>query len=260
MSEYWKDRQATAQQKLTERSTAEVEKQLRRYYKRTLNRVIKDFDYTFTKLHNTVIRDNKEATPADLYKLDAYWWLQGQMRRELEKMGEYQNELYNRSFVNHWLSIYTSIDIGDNAQFANIDRNIAQQMINAIWCADGKSWSSRIWHNTDILQQTLNDGLIECVLAGRDEKYLRQHLIERFSVSYSNADMIVRTELAHIQTQAAEQRYKDAGITEVEVWADYDERRCDVCGELHQKRFLVGSQIPIPAHPRCRCCIVPVVE
>jgi hypothetical protein len=71
---------------------------------------------------------------------------------------------------------------------------------------------------------------------------------------------LARTELAHIQTQAARQRYEDTGIEYVEIWADKDERRCEVCGKLHQKRYPVGAQIPIPAHPRCRCTIVPVVE
>lgn len=66
--------------------------------------------------------------------------------------------------------------------------------------------------------------------------------------------------MANIQTQAARERYRNAGVAEVEVWADYDERRCDVCGELHKKRFPVNATMPVPAHPRCRCCILPVVE
>ena len=133
-------------------------------------------------------------------------------------------------------------------------------MINQIWCADGVSWSSRVWKNTALLQQELNDNLIECPLAGRKTSELKKLLQERFNVSYNRADSIVRTEMAHIQTQAAKQRYADAGLEEVEVWADKDERRCDVCGKLHKKRFPVNAKMPIPAHPNCRCCILPVVE
>lgn len=66
--------------------------------------------------------------------------------------------------------------------------------------------------------------------------------------------------MAHIQTQAAQQRYIDYGITEVEVLADEDERRCEVCGKLHGKRFKITETMPVPAHPRCRCCIVPVIN
>ena len=84
--------------------------------------------------------------------------------------------------------------------------------------------------------------------------------MEQFDVSYRSADSVVRTEMAHIQTQAAKQRYLDAGITEVEVWAEKDERQCEICGKLHQKRFPIDGAMPVPAHPRCRCCIIPVVE
>ena len=89
---------------------------------------------------------------------------------------------------------------------------------------------------------------------------LKNQLQEQFGVSYRRADSIARTEIAHIQTQAAQQRYTDYGIQEVEIWADEDERRCPECGQLHQKRYPVGAAVPIPAHPNCRCCIVPVVE
>lgn len=85
-------------------------------------------------------------------------------------------------------------------------------------------------------------------------------LMRDFNVSFNNADTIVRTEMAHLQTQAAMQRYKDYGITEVEILADKDERQCEVCGKLHKKRYPTGANVPIPAHPRCRCSIIPVVE
>lgn len=133
-------------------------------------------------------------------------------------------------------------------------------MINQIWCADGKSWSSRVWNNTDKLQQALNDNLIECVVGGKKTTQLKDMLQKDFNVSYNRADSIVRTEMAHIQTQAAQERYKNAGVQQVEIWADKDERRCEVCGKLHETKYLVGSSIPLPAHPRCRCCIVPVIN
>lgn len=81
-----------------------------------------------------------------------------------------------------------------------------------------------------------------------------------FDVSYRRADTVVKTEMAHIQTQAAQQRYKDYGITEVEVLVDADERTCDVCGKLEGERYPINGKMPVPAHPRCRCCIIPVVD
>jgi SPP1 gp7 family putative phage head morphogenesis protein len=133
-------------------------------------------------------------------------------------------------------------------------------MLNSIWCADGKSWSDRVWTNTTKLQQALNDNLIDCVVSGRKTTDLKNILQDQFKVSYHRAESIVRTEMAHIQTEAAKQRYKDSGIKEVEVWADYDERRCNVCGKLHETRHPINGVMPVPAHPNCRCTIIPVVE
>ena len=220
---------------------------------------IGQFEKTYLHLISS-IGDERNPTPADLYKLDKYWQMTAQLQKELDLLGNKQSRLLSSRFILQYEDIYKSIAIKDDLFFGTIDTNVVKQMINRIWCADGKSWSQRIWDNLTLLQQTLNDGLIECVVAGKKTTDLKHILQDRFGVSYNRADSIVRTEMAHIQTTAAQQRYIDAGIKEVQVWADKDERRCDKCGELHKKKFPVNSVMPVPAHPRCRCCIVPVVE
>jgi SPP1 gp7 family putative phage head morphogenesis protein len=256
---YWFERTAKTQARLTEKNVLQTEKQLKKYYSQSMEKIIGQFEKTYNKVLSS-IAEGREPTPADLYKLDAYWKMQGQLKEELQKMGEYQMVLFSEQFTQQYMSIYESFALQGQVAYTTIDTATAQQMINHIWCADGKSWSNRIWTNTDLLQQTLNDGLIECVVTGKKTGDLKKILQERFDVSYNNADSIVRTEMAHIQTQASKQRYLDYGIQEVEVWADKDERRCDVCGKLHQKRYPINAQMPIPAHPRCRCCIVPVIN
>lgn len=259
MSNYWADRMAAAQTKLTEKTTKQVEAQLRKYYKRSMEQVITDFESTYNKLLNTVAQ-GREPTPADLYKIDKYWKMQGQMQEELRKLGSRQVSAMAKAFEANYFDVYYSIGIEGLEAFNTIDRNAVKQVINSIWCTDGKSWSARIWENTSKLAQALNDELINCVVSGKKTSDLKKMLQERFNVSYSAADSLVRTELAHIQTEAAKQRYTDYGIEQVEIWADADERRCEVCGKLHQTKYPVGAAVPIPAHPRCRCCIVPVVE
>lgn len=257
---YWQDRMAQSQQKLTTKSIAQTEKQLINYYTKSMKSVIDEFENTYLKLLATV-EAGVDPTPADLYKLSKYWELQGQLKNELQRLGDKQAALLSKQFEKQYIDIYNSIALPDtDGYFHTIDRQTARQMINNIWCADGKSWSNRIWTNTDKLQQALNDNLIECVVTGKKPTELKKLLQEEFKVSFNRADSIVRTEMAHIQTQAAQQRYKDSGITEVEVWADYDERRCDICGALHETRHNINGAMPIPAHPRCRCVVIPVVE
>lgn len=256
---YWQDRMAKAQDVLTAKKTKEVEKQLIKYYSNTMKKMIDEFERVYEKVLNAV-EDGKQPTTADLYKLDSYWKMQGQLKFELQKLGEKTITLLSKEFELNFFDVYYSIALETTAAYATVSTEAAKQMINQIWCADGKSWSQRIWENTELLADTLNEGLIHCVATGKKTTELKDVLQERFGVSYSRADALVRTEMAHVQTQAAKQRYTDAGIQEVMVWADKDERQCEHCGQLHQKRFPANGTMPIPAHPRCRCCIVPVVE
>lgn len=255
---YWQDRQAAAQAKLTEKTIKQTEKQMKKYYADMMERTLADFEATYNKIM-AAVEEGRQPTPADLYKLDKYWQGQAQLRRELRKLGDKQIALLSKQFEENWFDIYYSLGELGEVSFSTVDETMVQQMINQIWCADGKSWSQRIWENTQLLAAELNDGLIHCVATGKKTTELKKVLQERFGVSYSRADALVRTELAHIQTQAAKQRYEDAGIQEVEIWASKDERQCEICGELHQKRYPVGAAVPVPAHPRCRCCVLPVI-
>lgn len=256
---YWQDRAAEAQTRLSNKRIEQIERQMTKYYAKTMRQVIADFEATYTHLYMTV-EAGKEPTPADLYKLDKYWRLQAQCKEELERLGAKQIAMLSNHFEKSWFDIYNSINVEGAKAYSTMDTQAVRQMINQIWCADGKNWSARIWQNTSQLLDTLNEELIHTVAAGRRTTDLKNILQERFNVSYNRADSLVRTEIAHIQTQAAKQRYQDYGVEMVEIWADKDERRCEHCGKLHQKKYPINAHIPIPAHPKCRCCIVPVVE
>ena len=258
-SNYWKNRMAQSQTNLSNRSIHEIEKKLKKYYGTAMKTTIAEFEKTYSKIIAQTA-DGKTPTVADLYKLDSYWEMQGQLRRELKKLGDRQVAALSSIFEINFFDVYYSIKLDGLEAFNTIDKEAASQLINSIWCADGKSWSQRIWDNTDLLFDTLNEELAACVITGKKTTQLKNILQERFSVSYSRADALARTEIAHIQTQAADQRYKDYGIQEVEIWADKDERRCEHCGKLHQTRYKVGAALPIPAHPNCRCCVIPVVD
>lgn len=257
--DYWKDRQARALTNLSNKSAKAIEEQLRKYYAQTMRRTIADFEATFDKLQATAV-EGRQPTPADLYKLDKYWEAQAQLKKELQRLGDKEAALLGAQFENSYKDIYRALAKDSGAHYSRISTQGAEQMIKQVWAADGKSWSKRIWDNTEDLAATLNEKLIECVVGGKKTSDLKKALMDRFNVSFSRADALARTELAHIQTQAARQRYEDTGIEYVEIWADKDERRCEVCGKLHQKRYPVGAKMPIPAHPRCRCTIIPVVD
>lgn len=259
MNEYWADRMAANQDKLTAKNIKEIEKQLKKYYVTTMHSVIAEFEAVYDKLL-AAVKDGRQITPADLYKLDKYWEMQSQLKQELQKLGDKEIELLSKAFEAEYFDIYNAIAIPGKQAFTTVSTAAAQQMINQVWVADGLNFSQRVWKNTNLLVETLNENLINCAVTGKTTSDLKKVLQDRFSVSYSRADSIVRTEMAHIQTQAAKKRYEDYGISEVMVWADKDERQCEECGKLHQKRYPSQGKMPVPAHPNCRCVIIPIVE
>lgn len=256
--DYWAERQAQAQANLTKKSIKDTKKQLAKYYSKAMKSVINDFEATYNKL--SAYFGTREITPADLYNLDRYWELQGQLQTKLEKLGYKEIALYGRKFKEAFGGVYSVIALPSGKQYHTISDEVIEQMINSIWCADGKSWSSRVWTNVTRLRETLNDNLINCVLTGKRTRDLKKILQESFDIAYYRADSIVRTEMAHIQTEAAKKRYEDYGIKRVEIFADKDERQCPECGKLHGTQYFITEKVPIPAHPNCRCCVVPVIE
>lgn len=256
---YWQDRMTAAQQALLNKSKREIDKKLKKYYVNLSKKLIEEYVALYEKVLLKQA-DGEAISPATLYQMDKFWSLQAQTRARMARLGAFQQALYSKVFEVFYQSSYNSITLKGLVAFKTLDDEAVKQVLEQVWAADGKSWSQRIWNNTQLLQQTLEEGLIECVAAGKKTSQLKKVLQERFGVSYNRADVLARTELAHIQTEAARKRYEDYGIEQVEIWADPDERTCEVCGKLHKKKYPVGAKVPIPAHPRCRCCIVPVVE
>lgn len=267
MSNYWQDRLTRQQNAISNKSIKQTEKQLRKYYRAAARRCIEDFEATYDKLLAT-IADGREPTPADLYKLDKYWQMQGQLRNELQKLGDREIALLSRAFEANFFEIYYSIDLPNITAYNTISKEAAAQLINSVWLADGKTYSQRVWGSIDKLVDTLNENLLHCVISGKKTTELKQLLQQRFNVTYNAADTIVRTEIAHIQTQAAAQRYKDYGLTKYKYLAGSDKRTCkdgsSNCHDLDGKVFTYaemreGVNAP-PMHPRCRCTIVPVID
>lgn len=256
---YWADRIKKNQEKVSDKTIKQINKQLQKYYGRAAERVIRDFESCYNKVLKAV-EDGKEPTPADLYKLDKYWEAQAQMRRELQKLGDKEIQLLTKAFETNFFEIYYGIALPGEPSFNTIDSEVVQHLINAVWVADGKQWSQRIWDNTERLAQTLNEELIHIVATGKKDSELKKALQERFGVSYHRAETLVRTEVAHIQSEAAKKRYEDYGIEYVEVLVDPDDRTCELCKALQGKRFPTTGTPPLPVHPNERCCLVPVLD
>ena len=273
MADYWKDRMLEAQKKWTDKDIDAINKMLRHYFIVARDSIVKEFEAVYDKVLAQA-EDGKPITPADLYKLDKYYQMNTQLEVVLKSLGDKTIEVLANKFTQEYKHIYSAlaidkdgkavkVSISDKA-FSTIASESAKQVASQVWCADGKTWSQRIWGNIEDLKQTLNDGLIECVVTGKKTSELKKTLMERFNVTYNRAETLVRTEMAHVETQAALDRYKEHGRERIRIIVDEDERTCKQCAEWDDKiveiaNAHVGQNCP-PFHPRCRCTIAAVVE
>ena len=119
MSNYWAERMQRQRDAITNKTNEAIEKQLKRYYRNAIRRVIKDFEATYDKLL-AAIEDGKQPTPADLYKLDRYWQMQAQLKAEMQKLGDKEVALLSRQFEKEWKEIYESTALPSKAAFSTI--------------------------------------------------------------------------------------------------------------------------------------------
>lgn len=264
-AEYWAERQVRAQDRLQKKTEKEIQKQLNKYYVQCMKQVLADFEATYNKLLVTV-KDGKEPTVADLYSLDKYWQMQIRLTQLCQELGNKEVALLSKKFMEQYEEAYLDASLPSSKEFTEVSTSQAEQMIKNNWAGDGKDFSQRIWNNTNALVQTLNEQLISCVTTGRSTADLRKKLIERFNVSRSAANRVIRTETCRIQTEAAAKRYEDDGIERYRI-RGREEGKCghkpdchDMDGEIfYLSEKKVGVNCP-PFHPNCRCRIMPVVS
>ena len=53
---------------------------------------------------------------------------------------------------------------------------------------------------------------------------------------------------------------KEYGITKCQVLVSEDEKTCPSCASMEGAIFPIDSTPPVPFHPNCRCCMIPVVD
>lgn len=259
--EYWADRQEATLNVISNRTEAEINKKLDKYYMNVMSKCMDDFEAVYNALL-VQLADGEQPTVAKLYALDKYWQLQAKLRVLCEKLGNQTATLLSEQFEEEWQNIYDAAALPSAEEFVQVSESNAKAMVNTVWLPDNKTFSTRVWNNVERLITTLDEELISVVAAGRSTNELRTRLMNRFDVSRAQANTLIRTEVCHIQTAAAEQRYKDSGLEEyIYLGREEHELGCD-CKKLHGKKFRFDDPTAPkpPRHPNCRCRIAPVPQ
>lgn len=241
---------------LLDSQVASIENILIKQYKSISKNIIAEAN----KMYLDILESGREMTYSEMMRYDRYFKLLASIQKELNKLGQTQITVINQGMID----LYNKVgeQISGNENFALVNRFYAEEAVKRVWCEDGLTLSDRVWKNMTTLRMTLEEGLANCVIAGKSHKYLEKELQHRFHVSQSAASRLARTELNYIQNQGAMRGYLDAGYTHYKFITAIDGRQCDECGKLNGKIFAfdeaeVGVNLP-PIHSNCRSNIIGV--
>lgn len=269
---YWRRREMRQRAHLYNKTVTELDRELGRQYLR----VSKDLKRLFLSTIEELKSKDGVIEPSDLYKSDRYYKLMNQCNDELSNLAlKQQKVLENRLMeVYEEQSLIERGALKDRFGLYNVlDTDTARSVVERVWCSDGQDLSDRIWKNKDFLMTRLEEGLFDFVSRGQPTAQLVTDLIadqigptaaemgsvmdDAFREAYNNARRLVRTETAHVQNTATQDRYRDAGFTKYRIIAEPD--CCEVCADLAEQVFDI-DQLVIPAHPNCRCAMAAITE
>ena len=245
--DYWTERMMRAQ-RYTDQNIEELEKQYAKIYQNAHFEVQKQFQLLLYRKSHPDNSPKGKFTRTDLYNMERYKVAEAQLELIVNKMSDELREK-TKEFLQKEYETTSKAFNSSSVMFHTIDERKLDTIINEVWCADGKNWSERIWTSEIKLKSKLQEVLMECVLKGYNASKASKILQEEFGVSRSNANRLARTELAHIETVAAQDRYKEYGITNWQVFVSEDEKTCPTCASMEGTIFPIDSTPPVPFHP-----------
>lgn len=129
----------------------------------------------------------------------------------------------------------------------------AESIVNASF--HNAKFSDRIWLHQGMLKAEIDKLLRQGLIQGKHPRELSRHLVKLFGISAYNAERLMRTELARVQTEAQKRSFEQNGYEEYEFIPLGT--ACEICKRLDGKHFKVKDMAPgenaPPMHPNCRC-------
>ncbi|MEA4921397.1 MAG: minor capsid protein [Clostridiaceae bacterium] len=126
---------------------------------------------------------------------------------------------------------------------------------------EGKTFSDRIWNNTGKLADRVKKDVEKALIQGTSpEKLARQIKSDLGSTAYQ-AQRVMNTEIARAVSAAQDECYQNSGVVQYVMWdATLDAATSEECAANDGKIFSLDDHPDLPAHPNCRCSLVPVVD
>jgi SPP1 gp7 family putative phage head morphogenesis protein len=119
---------------------------------------------------------------------------------------------------------------------------------------------SKITGMTDEMRKKIVDVVSDGMLKGKSPEDIAKMIDEEVDSGKDRARMIARTESMYAFNTAAKLQYEKFNVQKVRWLTAYDDRTCAECASLDGKEFDIDEVPDCPAHPNCRCVLLPVIE
>lgn len=171
---------------------------------------------------------------------------------EIKQSTKLYTDNINKAYYTNLFDIQKGLGICFNV--AEIPLETVQEILKNKW--SGEHYSKRIWRNTDVLAEKLEEVITSGLMTGKSSKKMAMELEELTDYGKFAAERIIRTETTYISNAAEVESYKECGIDKYVFLATLDLRTSKVCREHDKKIYNVkdaeaGVNLP-PLHPYCR--------
>ena len=135
-----------------------------------------------------------------------------------------------------------------------------EQLVNASY--KGATFSERLWASQDQLKGELDNILTRGLIMGQNPRQLASRLKPLINDAVNNkkyvTEKIAVTESARMAHEYRTKLYKENDVKEVKWIAETT--ACKICLPRDNKVYKLGEEPDIPAHPYCRCNVIPNYE
>lgn len=171
---------------------------------------------------------------------------------EIKQSTKLYTDNINKAYYTNLFDIQKGLGIGFNV--AQMPLGTIQEILKNNW--SGKHYSERVWGNSEVLAQKLEEVITSGLMSGKSSRRMAQELQDMTDYGKFAAERLVRTETTYVTNMAELESYKELGIDKYIFLATLDLRTSPMCREYDGKIIEVSKGVPgcnlPPLHPYCR--------
>ena len=158
----------------------------------------------------------------------------------------------NEAYYRNIFDIQKGIGLGFT--FSEMPIDFIEEVLRNKW--SGENYSKRIWNNTDVLDERLEEVITSGLMSGANSKKMAKELNDLSSYGKFASERLIRTETTYVTNMAEIESYKECDIEKCVFLATLDLRTSKICRSMDGKVLIVGKAKPgvnlPPLHPFCR--------